>query len=260
MQIINKVSSAGVQFFVGAHLPAQSEDPLEPPRRPQAAPVIGTLAALATPGSAGASRLLALKGANYGKWQGVSVDDLEREGYAGVHFDRLRAAQMVPQQSEAGEYKNIGCGPNSIARAAILMGRSVGDVNALYRNFHYNGVGPFRFGPDPLQMKDALEKDNAFRGIGVAATRVDHWGDFLAQLEWHVAQAKTPFMALLVFGQTSMHWLNIVALSPDRKHCVVLDTDGKLYRMPMEELHAVLQKDKTVAPALSKLNGVRFFP
>lgn len=260
MQITNTVSSTSMPYFSGLHLPPQNGDQVLPLRSVQGTRVIGPRSALPAPGHAGSSKAVPFKGPNYNKWHVVSVSDLEQGGYAGVHFDRLREAIKVPPQSDGGEYSSICCGPNSVARAAILMGRSVGDVNALYRNFRYNGVGAWRFGPDPLQMKEALEKDDAFRGIGVAATRVDNWGDIIAQLYWHVAEAKTPFMALFVYSQMAMHWVNVVALSPDRQSCVILDTNGTLYRLPMEELHALLQKDKTVAPVLSKLNGVRFFP
>lgn len=243
-------------------VPKRSEDQLLPSKAPTARPAVSPHPTPPAPQPEGVhvAQPWSFKAPNYGKWERVDVSYLERNGYAGVYFDRLRDAQHIPPQSAAGEYRDYCCGPNSLARAAILLGRNVGDVNALYRNFKYNGIGPWRFGPDPLQMKEALEKNGAFHGIAVGALRVDRWNDFMKHLDWHVAQAKTPFLALLVHSQTSMHWVNVVALSPDRQYCVILDTSGALFRVSLEELHAELDKDKTLAPVLSKLNGVRFWP
>ena len=68
------------------------------------------------------------------------------------------------------------------------MGRNVGDVNNYYKGFIYNNVPGARFGPDPGQMQEFLQRDPAFSGIGVIATRVGRWDEFAAHLEFHVGR------------------------------------------------------------------------
>lgn len=230
-----------------------------------------------------AGRVVCGAGQAHHDWTRTTAASLEARGYSMIPADLInRAALEIPRQADTGEDASWSCGPNSALRASMMLGRPAPDVNRFigqsprYNSFGHlanlmgrgtTGLVPFllsplcwvplpgSIGPVPEGLRDYLKKwDNFGGGIGVRAARVDHWHEMVGHIR-HSMNIRRPVIALLVWGQTSMHYVCVVGIHEGRGRAAILNTDGIIYDMPLEELHHQMDAGGTVPFKLDLFKG-----
>ena len=208
--------------------------------------------------SLGAAAAMGRPAGLHGGWKWTSLRKLQNDGYQLLPTPAIEAAQRVTPQRYLGELASWCCGPNSAARAAALLGRGVGDLRAFIQACPASVSLPgAKVGPDPRMLRDYLKRQGAFAGLPVHCHLFGRWAD-TARCINESLDAGRPYVALLVFGQFSMHWVCVVGRHAASDSVAILDTDGELYTMMYEELHTEMLCDVPVHFGLDRYNGVAF--
>lgn len=180
----------------------------------------------------------------------IALDSLANPRFDARLSRRAIAAGMANVQPQAAMEKDASwsCGPNSVCRAAAMLGLPVDHSLAVKfvrespRAFAHVDIGP--------RPKDLASHARRFFSAAPAEAQdndntrdAQNWVTFVEKARREL-QCQRPVTLLWAISNTQMHWINIVA-SQGTDQVVILDTNGGLYEFVWEDLHHLADKKGT---------------
>jgi hypothetical protein len=200
----------------------------------------------------------------------LTLGDMLRRGpWAMVDAGLLQRASLdIPPQRDMGVNESWGCGPNSSARAAILLGSSIlhwGDfVDNCPRTFGLPAGIPEpwpKVGPAPESLAEYLGHCGEFQNYWPRSTGESNWSDMLCHFRYQVGVQHRPMIVLLSMTMASQHYVCLVGIDESRERAVLLNTSGILYETTLDDLRYRMEASETwghAARQFDTYNAVRF--
>src|SRR5271163_1369450 len=135
-----------------------------------------------------------------------------------------------------------GCGPNSSARAAILLNAHIGNwvwfVDHCPRTFGLPLGIPepwWKVGPAPESLAEYLGKCSELHNFWPRSAGESDWNAMLAHFKHHLKGCR-PVIVLLSLEMARQHYVCVVEIDESRQCAAVLNTDGALFEAPLDDL------------------------
>jgi hypothetical protein len=205
-------------------------------------------------------------------WENMArlrVDDMESQrSWVMVNSASLRRTLAeVPRQFTMGDNASWGCGPNSSARAAMLLNNPIIDWNSFVEHCPRTFALPFgvstpwpKVGPAPQPLADYLDNRSELQGFWVRAAHESGWDEMMEHLRYHLQHGR-PVIILLSLEAALQHYVCAVGLDESRQRVAVLNTDGILREATVTDLCARMDAAGTwgyVGGQFSRYNAIRF--
>jgi len=160
-----------------------------------------------------------------------------------------------------------GCGPNSSARAAILLNAHIGNwvwfVDHCPRTFGLPLGIPepwWKVGPAPESLAEYLGKCSELHNFWPRSAGESDWNAMLAHFKHHLKGCR-PVIVLLSLEMARQHYVCVVEIDESRQCAAVLNTDGALFEAPLDDLKNRMDATGTwghLAHQFDIYNAIRF--
>jgi hypothetical protein len=177
------------------------------------------------------------------------------------------AIQGVQSQREMGGDAVWGCGPNSAARAAEMLGRPIGNRKYFIEHCPRSFTLPLsvptpwpKVGPDPEALTSYLWKCSEFTDFWPRLTKEDNWDDMMRHFRHHLEGGR-PMIVLLSLGKALQHYVCLIGLNEAQSRAALLDTSGLIIILSLDNLkHSMNAMDTWghFGGKFSRYNGIRF--